>query len=326
MDGMGVCCFGGGGSTPAGNTTTTSTSTPWANQIPYLQQIMSTGSNLYNSNNMGPYQNQGQTLSLNNNQITPLTEQYTTGTGGGTQALQSAASGISNVAGGGALNNPGSAALQPFANGSLTGNNPYMQQAMQSALATAMPSIEGQFAGAGRMDSGLAASAAAQGATAATGNLEYQNYAQTLQNQLQAAQSIGQNYTGDVGNQVKAGLVAPNIDAQTMSDYGTAGNLGNAQYQIGQQQLNDQIAQQNYGAMQPYTALGLYGQDIVGNGGTTTQTQPYYENSGANTLAGISGLLGMGSALNGLTSSTAVTSDGIPYQTGGIFQSIFNSL
>ena len=248
---------------------------------------------------------------------------------------------VAGIANGMQVNrNPGSAMMQNTARGGmLSANNPYFNQMAQTTLANTMPGIDSSFNGGGRMDSGLATRAASQGANDAVGGLAYGNYQQGLQNQLTAQQAIGQNYNqgvnqqlqgaglsssnyntgqglmqnaattigqnyqGDQSNILKAGLVAQGGDAQQMADVNNGMQAGNMFQNQAQNQIGANMNAYNYNQQQPNAALGRYSNLIQGTyGQQSTQTQPYYQNQTANTMAGITGGLGI---LNGLTGNNS---------------------
>lgn len=137
--------------------------------------------------------------------------------------------GTSLIANGGGLANPATADLTNMAAGGLVGANaPGFQNVVSNTLASVMPSIESTFAGGGRMDSGDAASAAAEGATNAVGNLEYGNYNTQLQNQLSAAGLVGNNFNTGIGNELGANsLLSQNFGMGLNSQATGAGLLSN---------------------------------------------------------------------------------------------------
>ena len=142
-----------------------------------------------------------------------------------------------------------------------------------------LPQIQGQFASGNRMDSGLATRAATSGLGSAWMNnqLNYMNQAPTLNNmQMQGA----------------AGAATAGQEQQTNN----------------QANINDQIQRFNYNQQLPYSNLNNYMNLIQGNyGGTSTASQPYFNNilgqlgAGAGGLAALygSGIFGGGSAAAG---------------------------
>lgn len=131
--------------------------------------------------------------------------------------------------------------------------------------------------------------------------------AQAAQNQgltlgaTQAAQGLAsQNLLTQQGNQFKGAALAPGIDAQSMANYQTALGAAGLGQQNSQNLTNADIQKWNYEQMLPWNNLGLYNQLVQGNyGGTSTTTQPYYQNQGANALSGALGGAALGAGLAG---------------------------
>lgn len=239
------------GSAPAGNTTTTQTSSPWAGQVPYLQQQFGQAQNLFN-NYTPQFFPQSTVAGFTPGQSQGLQSQINFGLGGGNSSL-------------GAANN----SLTNFENGNfLSAQNPYFQQTAQNVLGQVLPTIEGQFNQGGVMNSPGAAYAASQGATNAIAPYAFQNYQQGLQNMLQGA------------------ALAPGLNAEQQSNLQLATGAGAQQQAQNQAQLNDQIQRFNFQQMLPYQKLGLYQGETTGNfGGTSILQQPYFQNQAANNAA-----------------------------------------
>ena len=261
---------------------------------------------------------------------------YTNGASGALGAGSSALQGISN-------GNYQSAASPQFnqANGVLSNelsagylnpnNSPAFQQTIKNTLANVMPSINSSYVNGNRAGGGLAASAAAQGATNAVGQLEQNQFNTNQQIQQQAAGLASQNnqnatsnalnaanaansmygtigglqqgaansgingYLTQQGEQQKAAALAPMIDQAQMGDLQSAYNAQSQQQNANQAQTTADVNKWNYNQMLPWNQLGLYDQYIQGNyGGSSVATQPYYQNQGANIMSGMQGLGSMG--------------------------------
>lgn len=272
---------------------------------------------------------------------------------GGQPTLQAAAAG--NLA-----NTQGQDTLSQFASGQFTNaNNPYFQNMAATVAQNVLPQVQANFAGAGRLDSGLGGLAASQGLSNALGNLAYQNYQQGLQQQqgaasnlaqlgqqnlaqqIGAAGTLGQLGASNLGAQLQAGGLMSNVGQQNIANQmaaanaltnlgfsnigtrlqgagglsqnfmGAAGNqlgalgvapsIGNLSYQqagalqdagqtlqgLNQQAITDAMNRWSYGQQQPYLNYQNYMQNIGGSYGSSgTESQPYYQNSTANALAG----------------------------------------
>ena len=70
--------------------------------------------------------------------------------------------------------------------------NPYLQSMMQQTVTALKPTIDGQFAGAGRYGSGAYANALDSSLTNAASNLAFQQYNQERNNQLNALGNLSQ--------------------------------------------------------------------------------------------------------------------------------------
>jgi len=199
----------------------------------------------------------------------------------------------------GSGNVPGLSTLMGYSNGSmLSAQNPYFSQMSDNIAAQVLPQINASFNAGGRADSGLAARAASQGLADSIGGLAYNNYQQGLQQQQGAAGTLaGLSATGagglsnafqtGVGNMVKEGYVAPSINNINFQNVGALQDAGNQAQQLNQNSINDAVQRWNYNQELPYNTLNNYMAEIQGNyGGTTTNSQPYYDNSLGNILGG----------------------------------------
>ena len=282
-----------GGSAPAGNTTSTQTSSPWSGQQPYLigqgngnvgapgpagmpmaniPGALPAAASLY-ANYTPQYFPESTVAPLNQTQQTGLGMEAGYGLNGGNPAVNSATGAINSMENGNFL----------------SAGNPYFQQTANSVLSQVVPQLESQFEGNGRMGSPGAAYAASQGAASAIAPYAFQNYQQGLQNMLQGA------------------MLAPGLQQSQIQNIGLVQNAGQQEQQQTQAEINDAINRWNFQQQLPYNQLAMYEGGVNGNyGGTSTLSQPYFQNNkGTNGLLG--GLAGgaAGQLLGGSGSSLA---------------------
>jgi hypothetical protein len=305
-----------------GSTTTTQKSDPWSGQQPYLTQGFQQAQNLYlggaNPSNTGgsgssaggvtpgvlAAQGAGPRTGSGNSAIqdigqamsagTPITDAQWAQAGFGPGGAQlggsaTAATGGDASSGGGSIFTsgpqyfPGSTYAAPTALqnaglnqvgglglfGSPTGNAAInadvqgingSQSFFNNIASQVLPQIQGQFASGNRMDSGLATRAATSGLSDAW-----------MKNQL--------NYMNQ----------APALNNMQMSGAQNAATAGQMQQTNNQAGINDQIQRYNYNQQLPYSNLNNYMNLIQGNyGGTSSTSQPYFNN----TLGQIGSVLG----------------------------------
>lgn len=259
-----------------GNTTTVQKADPWSGQQPYLKDVFK----------------QAQQLDQN------YTPQYyphsTVAPFNPTERL-----GL-NMAVDTATNDPLTGATGGQLTDTLNGNyldassNPYLQGYMNSVASTVTPALESQFnQGGNGMNSSLASYGVSQGLSNALANTAYQNYSDERTNQLRAA------------------LEAPSAQTMGFTDANAVQNAGQQQQTQAQNQLSDLVNRFNFGQQLPYNKLNTYDSLINGTyGGTTTTTQPYYTNMGANALSGGIGGAMLGSQLLGPALGLSSTAGG----------------
>ena len=166
---------------------------------------------------------------------------------------------------------PGYSNLTNLTNQTLQGDylnsNPYLDQAYQQGANQLKSNISSMF-GPSRFGSGAMANATASGLA-------------DLSNQV-----YGGNYQAERNRQQQMAALAPSILSAPVNNQLQAGQMVD--------QRNQALAQA------PWNQLGLYQGGISGNyGGTTTMTQPYYQNKGAGILggamsgAGLANMMGM---------------------------------
>ena len=290
-------------SQPAGNTTVTNNTTPWSGQQPFL-----TGGTTSGVGSVPPSPALPQGLNSPSGSTVPgtlpsaadlyqnYTPQYFPGStvspftplqsaGQAQEAAYGLTGGESSVP---AANN----ALTNIENGYYLNSNPNLQATEQNILSTVVPGIESTFAAGNRTGPG-AAFAAAQGAASGIAPTAYGQYEQGLTNMLQGA------------------AFAPGIESSALTPAQATQDAGNQQQAQNQAQLTNQVNQWNFQQQLPYNQEATYQAMTAGNyGGTSTLTQPYYENSSANTLAGLLGGASLGSSILG-PSGLGLTSSGV---------------
>lgn len=367
--------FGAGGSQPAGSTTTTQNAEPWNPQQPYLKEGMGAAQDLYQNYTpsyfsgdtfagMDPAQNAayGNTINYaasggiapdalnastnflsgnaaqNNPALDKLSSIIQPGYIANGKGFQAGMNTQIDQATNGFNNNPAFDALNQFASGGMGGDNPYFQNMSQNVLAQVVPGLEAQFNKGNNMGSPGAAYAVSKGATDALGNLAYQNYGDSanraltaansmgnmflsgaglqqsagqnlmtdrlnqVNTQIGAANSLGQNYESGQNDILKAMSLAPTVNQMPLQNYAAMADAG-SQYQAqNQKAINDAISKFNFNQNLPYDQLSRYMSTIQGNyGGTTSTSQPYFQNTGMNLLSGALGGGFLGSMLGGQT-------------------------
>jgi hypothetical protein len=287
---------GGGGST-----TTTTKADPWSGQQPFLTGLFNSAGSVYAQQAANPASSVAG--------FTPMQQQAmntTQGVANGTNfgfapTLNNAtANYTTNLENGAYLNsNPGNSAFSNFANGSMM-NNPYQTGALNAAndaitrsyqTATA-PQTASAFEAAGRYGSGAYGNAVSQnqqdlatqlGNTDATmlGNM----YQQNMGNMLAGAQGLSQNYNTASQQQLAGSTNAPNVVNSINAAATNLYNMGGNQQALQQSQINA-----------PWQLLNNYSNLIQGQyGGSSTSTQPYYQNQAAGAMGGALGGASMGS-------------------------------
>lgn len=267
----------GGGSKPAAYQTTTTSSAPWASQQPYLEAGFERAKTDVLEKPMEYYPN---------STVVPFAPQTE-------QALQMQEQRA--LAG-----SPTMGAAQEMAKGTLSGDylsagNPYMQQAMESAvrpMATTfkedvLPAISSQFSGAGRYGSGAqmrtqerAADDFMRQVGDVTGAMAYKGYGDERARQLQAA------------------TLAPTFAAQDYTDIAQLADVGLTREAQAGAEMQEDISRFQAEQQAPVDALTKYMTLIGGGYGQQgTQTSPIYRNKAAeglgmaSTAAGIAGTL-----------------------------------
>lgn len=257
-------CGGGGG----GQTTVTK-SDPWYGQQDYLlkgfqkasEQYDKAGPEYYNGNTVAP---QSATTQAAYQQ---MTNQVTN------NPLQGAASGQ----------------VQKTLNGDYLNGNPYLDAQFQAGTKNITnaynDAVNGQtanFSGAGRYGSGMQA-------------FMQDRANQTLGSNLNDlyANTYGQNYQMERGNQMNAVGQALGVQQQGIANADKLGEVGSAMDQYAQSQTDADINKWNYNQNLPTNKLAQYMGLIQGNyGGSSATTTPISSNPWGNILG--AGALGLG--------------------------------
>lgn len=287
---------GGGGSTQ-----TVTKSDPWVGQQPYLSGVFQGAQNTYNQFAGNPASSVAG-FTPDQQQAIGMTQNVANGTNVGNAATVNNAAGnyTTNLLNGNYLNsNPGNAAFNKFASGDMM-NNPYMT-GMANAAADSItrayqtatsPQTASAFAGSGRYGSGAYGNAVSQNqqdlATQlgnSMNNLYGGMYQNNMQNMLQGAQGLSTNYNTATQQQLAGAANAPNIVNSVNGAISNLYNMGGNQQALQQQQINA-----------PWQLLNNYSNLIQGQyGGTTTSSQPYYQNRMAGGMGGAMGGAMLGS-------------------------------
>jgi len=266
--------------------TQSSTTQPWAPAQPMLQGILGQlGSALNNTGLTSSETGALNTLQANAGQGNP----YAGGIGSYARSLLGG--GDANAQAGNVQANLGTlqSQLNPYANGSMIGNNPALAAQLAQIQNDVGSSINGQFAAAGRDLSGANQMAYGRGVAAAEAPIIAQQYNQDVSNQINAANALygagnttastlsnmQQNYLANQGQGITAAQSA--LDA---NNYGANAMLA-------------EEAQRRGIPVQALQLLAQIGVPIAGLGsqsqGTSTGTQ---EMSGADQFAKIMGGIG----------------------------------
>lgn len=300
--------LGGGGG--GGTTTTVQKSDPWSGVQQPLLNAYSQAENLYqNPSNFPQYYPGQQVASLNSGQNAAIGATQNLGLNGN-PALNAATGQIASTAGGDFLNsNPVYNDLGNYANGSmLSAGNPYFQGMAQQISNAVTPAVNSSFESAGRYGSGAHANALASSLSNEIGNLAYQNYGQGQQNQLSAANTIGNAYQNERAQQLQAAGLAPADYASQLGGAQSALTASGIPQQQQQNEINAAMNKYNYNQNLPYQMNQQYLGLLTSNPfSTSTSSQPYYQNQAAGALGGaMSGALlgsqimpGVGTAVGG---------------------------
>jgi hypothetical protein len=242
--------MGGGGS--SGSTQTVQKADPWEGQQPYLKQIFGEAQKIFDQGTPQLYPN---SYTVQKSLPTVLAEEMTLG-----RAL-----------GGSRLNDSARNQMQTTVDGGYLNSNPYIDRMFDNAAGQVQSRVNSAFGAGGRFGSGINQEVL----TRELGNT--------------AADIYGKNYAQERAYQNAAMGAAPGFANQ---DYGEIGKIAavGSQRDAYNQALVDEARQRfdyEQGGEGAKKSLADFMGFIQGNyGGTTTTTNPYYQNQGAGILGG----------------------------------------
>jgi len=295
----------GGGSSGSSNQTTTTE--PWSEQKPYLEQGFQQAQNIYEN---GPPQFfPGQTyVDFSPETASALSATANRATSGSPVTVN--ASGYASNVLGGNSDNPyapflasGGSNLAQTAGGNFLNSNPYLDQTYDAAAKkltdsfsnSVVPTIASQFGASGTTGSALMG----QNLTGAGGeltdslgqlaaNIYGGNYQQERDRQVQAATgltSTGTNlYNTGVNERTTALGLSPTIAGAEYTDAEKLAGVGQQEEQQQERALQDQINRFNFNQNAPLSSLQDYLAMISGNYGSTS-TSRGSTSTGSNPLA-----------------------------------------
>ena len=290
------------GSAPkqSGSTTTTTKSEPWSGQQPFLTTGFESIKNNYINPATGkvdgsnlPNYYPGQTIATDSPE---------------TQAALAARTGRALY--GSPLTSAAQGELTKTLNGDYLNSNPYIDATYNKAAKgvtqnyneVVNPGIDSAFTKAGRFGSG----AYAQARNSAD---------RTLGTSLSdlATNVYGQNYANERQNQVQGQLYAPDLANQDYYDINQLSSVGDYKTNLAQQQIDADREKYNYNANKDQAALQQYMDLIQGNyGGTQSQSNPYYRNSGASGIGQVAQIGGSIASLASLFSDARLKENIVP--------------
>lgn len=259
---------------------TTTTADPWSGVADYLKGGYQQASNLYGQG--APSYYPGQTVAPLSGYSQSAIDQQAQ------RAMQ-----------GSPLTTAGQNQLTNTLNGSyLNAGNPYFSGAVNAAIRpvteqfqnTVIPGINSTFSDAGRFGSGAQQSALNQAGT------DYQRNIGDISSNM-----AYQNYSDERANQLKAGLLAPQMAQQDYFDIGQLGQAGGAIDTQNQNLINADINKYNYNTQAPWNFLSDY-IGLLSNApwGQSTVTPQQRVNPVTSGLGGALSGAALGSAIPGL--------------------------
>lgn len=340
-------------SRPSGTTTTVQKADPWAPQQPYLQDIFTQAQGLYQG--PGPQYYPGATYASPNWTQNAALDQLSAVAQGNPLPGQAGFGAQQFISGEMMQGNPSfstfgalmgsdnatAQALDSYLSGSRLGaDNPYTDALVQSITSRVLPGIQSQFIAGGTLSSPEAARASSAGVTSAVAPELFRHQQMEEQNQMQAAQLLGnlnlqaatganQAYSNSTNDMLRSLALAPQISQMLYEPYQTMYQAGSLMQGQDQNAINDAVQRWNYGQTLPYERLNQYIGSVTGNyGGTSTLTQPYFANSaGMNALGGAMGGAQLGSMFFP-TSAAALAAGATPWGSaiGGGIGALFGLL
>ncbi len=210
--------------------------------------------------------------------------------------------------GGSQLTNKAKDYTQGLLSGDFLNSNPYLDATFNKAADQVQGRVNSAFGAGGRFGSEL--------------------------NQQMMGESLGDLATNIYGgnydqerNRMQQGLLfAPTLANQDYYDIGQLSGVGDVKTGMAQDKLNEQVSRFQTQSQSPALALQNFSNLINGQyGGTQTQSTPYHQNSSANTLGLLGGMMGGGNVLGAGGMGTGLLSMlgmGTPGTMGGIASSM----
>ncbi len=316
----------GGSSKPSGQVTTVTSNDPPAFQQPFIQfgleeakkQFQSDKPSFFPNSTVVPFSNQTEAAlgqienrAMTGSDLLRRSQGTVQGIAGGSTP-QTGIQNIANIANANPTA-PAQGLLMNTATGGMLNSNPYIDQTFQRGADQIRSNVAGQFAGSGRYGSG--AMARSLGDT--LGNYATGLYGQNLANerglQQQAQAQLGQFQASDYGQRIAANqalqgqindqaqlqLAGSGLGAElSQMDYNDPSRLlqvGGARESLAQSQLQDQINRFNFDQTNQQDKLARYMALTSGGqfGGTSTATQPIFNNPLATGLGAASSAVGI---------------------------------
>lgn len=245
----------GGGSSSGGSSSTTQKTEPWDAQKPYLTQIFEAAAKLRDQGQLAPDYYPGSVLAPMSEPTQEALEKQHYRATHGNDGMRAAQDQLKLTMEGQYLDH------NPFIMGQ--NQNPYLDSMVERAIGQTNAGVAGNAAAAGRYGSGAFNAAAND----AAGNIATQMYGQAYDNDMNRALSAWNN---ERNNQIKGMMFAPQLAAADYQDLAALAEVGTAQENYHQQQINEDINRYNYGENQDAIALQNYANLIQGYYGSNS--------------------------------------------------------
>lgn len=234
--------------------TSTNTSEPWAEQKPFLTEIMGKAQDLYKNN-------------------TPQYFPSSTVAGFSPQQEQAFGMAANRATQGNATMKAAEGYTQDVLGGQYSGD-PYQSQVFQNMQSQIMPAVNANFSSAGRYGSGAHTDSMTRALTDSFAPYATQMYQQGLNRMDNAAQQAGQFAQNDY------------------ADIAALADVGAQRRALAQDEIGDAQARFDYAQDLPYNKLQQYLGTVGGNyGGQSTSTTPYQKPGLLSQVGG--GILGL---------------------------------
>lgn len=183
--------------------------------------------------------------------------------------------------------NPTLGAANGYTQNVLDGNylnpssNPYLASTFNQAANAVQNRVSSEFGQAGR-------------------NIEASIPVQNDQMNQLATQIYGGNYQNERNLQQQAATNATNLNGANLANLGATAQAGALEQQQAQNYIGGAMNAWNYNQQLPYSNLSNYMNTVnsLAHGGTTTSSQPVYQNSAGNMLGGAMAGASLGSTLS----------------------------